>query len=746
MTASDLQDWLGQAETDTVRAEGKAANADLVESLNQLGAQASALVRKQPKSAAPSRVQQPTPGVACGGRRISKSPRPLLGSRPCSPNLHKAEEQLATVPQQGVHPKMLQLVVEYRDLFLDESPDDVHPPRAFHMTIATIPNATVRMAPEDRHKTAFRTFIEWCVMPFGLESARSTFQATMNSILFDTLRQEVLIYMDDVLVYTAAFDKHLRLLDSVLARLLQHKMYPKLTKCKFAAQSNVYLGCRVRADGIYPSTEKVPLQQLLKQKASSQWTAAHSSAVQALRDRLIHYTKLSLPDVTKPFILRTDASGVAIGSVLGHDGKPLGLLSKRLSDAGMRYSTHDQELPAIVRALECWRHSLVAAEVTVYTDNQALQYLAKLRCDRPIRGRLARWLDFLADLHHLNIGTNQLQPTWSPMHYLAAQDPQHASSKVLSVSSFPPPAPQKSCFSASNPPEPAVRTSLFLVRAKVGRRARLQIGSNTNSGPSNESPSPLLHDNVLSSPQSSLSDPEMQGAGDEAWEAALQRCREFAAAYKRVKETQPEPVLVPDPGRFKLVERVLCIQLQGLWLICVPHFPSFRQRILYQHRDLPTAGHLGISKTYNQIAMKYYWKGTRDAWHPQTDGQTERANRTIESRCCISAFKVVKRSGQTFSLHWNLPTTAPVTLPLAYPLLKLCSARILYDPNILSSSFPPTPTPPMTKAFRLLVDGASAHLEQAKRDQNAFADASRRPLEFSVGPFGILERIGPAAY
>ncbi|KAL8270299.1 hypothetical protein Esti_005777 [Eimeria stiedai] len=256
-----------------------------------------------------------------------------------------------------------------------------------------------------------------------------------------------------------------------------------------------------------------PLQQLLKQKTDFQWTAAHSSAVQALKGRLIHHTRLSLPYLTKPIILRTDASGVAIGAVLEQDSKPLGLLSKRLSDAEMRYSTYDEELLAIVRALGRWQHFLIAAELTVYNDNQELQYLTKLRCDRP----------------------TPLNPILTEAH---------------------------------------------------------------------EYPPPFLHDNVLASPQSSLSDPEMQG------------------------------------------------------------------RILCQHHDLPTAGHLGISKTYNQIAMKFYWKDISDgdgydiiltvveslselahfipttsslctadlfaylliacAWHPQTDGQKERANRTIE--------------------------------------------------------------------------------------------------------------------
>ncbi|KAL8275401.1 hypothetical protein Esti_000613 [Eimeria stiedai] len=242
------------------------------------------------------------------------------------------------------------------------------------------------------------------------------------------------------------------------------------------------------------------LQHLLKQKASFLLTAAHSSAVQALKDRLIHYTKLSLPDLTKPFILRTVASGVAIKAMLEQDGKPLGFLSKRLSDAEMRYQ-------CTIRSFsQSWMPSNVGG---IFSLQQSISILC----------------------------TNQVEPTGSRMHYLAGpvyeQDPQRASSKVLSVSSLPPTAPQQSCISASNPPEPVVRASLLFVRAKVGRRPGLQIESNTNSGPSYESPSPLLHDNVQKSPQSSLSDPEMQGVADEAWKAALQRCSEFSAACKR---------------------------------------------------------------------------------------------------------------------------------------------------------------------------------------------------------------------
>ncbi|KAL8275112.1 hypothetical protein Esti_000991 [Eimeria stiedai] len=270
----------------------------------------------------------------------------------------------------------------------------------------------------------------------------------MNSIFFDMLGQGVLIYMDDALVYTATIEEHLRLLDSVLARLLQHKMYHKLANCKCAAQFIEYLGCCVGADGIHPSTEKVsaptelinetqvrqflgtvnycrnfmgpelavlarPLQQLPKEKASILVDGSSFLRSPSPQRRLIHYIKLSLPDLTTPFIRRTDASGVGIGAVLEQDGHLVFLHLSIVSQPG---------------------------PTNVVTDPLP-------RC-----------------------------PVYE-------QDPQHASSKVLSVSSLPPTASQQSCISASNPLEPAVRASLLLVRAKVGRSPKLQIESNTNVAP-----------------------------------------------------------------------------------------------------------------------------------------------------------------------------------------------------------------------------------------------------------------------
>ena len=522
----------------------------------------------------------------------------------------------------------------------------------------------VRMAPEDRYKTAFRTFMgqfEWCVMPFGLKGAPSTFQAIMNSIFFDLLGQGVLVYMDDVLLYSTTLELHLTLLDKVLQRLLDHKMFPKLSKCNFAVQSIQYLGYQVGADGIRPSPEKVsaiaawpttlsndtqvrqflgtvnycrnfmgpefailarPLQQLLKSGIDFVWTPEHSAAVQALKDRLIHYTTLTLPDLTKPFILRTDASGHAIGAVLEQDGNPIGFLSQKLTDTEMRYSTYEQELLAVIRALERWRHLLMTAETTIYTDHQALQYLMQLKADKPIRGKIARWLSFLDLFQNLTISyqpgaTNLVADALSrcPLHTVTSATPEdspgNANNKRLGPSTV---ADHSSPTPTATTPQAALHLVVPLLLAKTRKVLRIH---NPSDPPHLDKPEPTpqagpLLQQAPDDPQLTNNLLEMQGIGDDTWETALQRCSEFSEAYRLAKQHAPQPVTTEAKTRFKLVQQVLCIQLQGLWRICVPNFPSFRQRLLFLYHDLPTAGHLGVSKTYTQLAHRFYWKGMRE--------------------------------------------------------------------------------------------------------------------------------------
>ncbi|CDJ64727.1 OSJNBa0042F21.10 protein, related [Eimeria necatrix] len=131
------------------------------------------------------------------------------------------------------------------------------------------------------------------------------------------------------------------------------------------------------------------------------WTGLHTKAVQQLKQRLIDFTTLQVPDTTKPFELYKDASDYAIGAVLEQEGKPIGFLSHVMNPTQQKHSIYDQELLALVTALDKWSHLLRVSKVTPHTDHQALTHLQQLQASKPWRGRTARWLDFLAEFPDL---------------------------------------------------------------------------------------------------------------------------------------------------------------------------------------------------------------------------------------------------------------------------------------------------------------------------------------------------------
>ncbi|KAL8441804.1 hypothetical protein Emed_007482 [Eimeria media] len=357
----------------------------------------------------------------------------MTGSPFAAPSMLVTKKDDATGKQQ------YRMVINYKELnsltispeyplpTIQEILDLLHGAKVFTLMDMAQGFHQIRVAPQDQYKTAFRTCMgqyEFKVMPFGLRGAPGTYQAIMNHMFFDYIGKGVIAYLDDLLVYAPSVQEHAALLDRVLKILKQ------------------YLGYTVGQDGIKPSKAKVdailiwpdemkdttavrqflglvnycrmfmgpeyailadPLNQLLKKDVPFVWTQRHTAAVQALRDRLANYTTLQVPDLSKPFILWTDASGIAVGAVLEQEGKPLAFMSLKMSPVEQRYGIYDQELLALVRALERWRRLLLATDVTAYTDHRGLEYLTQLKNSKPVRGRVARWLDFLADFVNLKI-------------------------------------------------------------------------------------------------------------------------------------------------------------------------------------------------------------------------------------------------------------------------------------------------------------------------------------------------------
>jgi hypothetical protein len=242
------------------------------------------------------------------------------------------------------------------------------------------------MRPEDEAKTAFKTHqghYQFKVMPFGLCNAPATFQCVMNSVLAPCLHRYVLVFMDDILVYSPSLEQHLVHLTHVLKLLRGAQLFVKTSKCLFACSSLEYLGHIISADGVATDPQKMqamvdwpvpttvtelrgflgltgyyrkfvrnyaiiarPLTLLLKKK-SFIWTESATTAFQALKQAMSSTPVLCLPDFSKQFVVETDACDTGIGAVLMQDQHPIAYLSKPLGAAHLALSIYDKELLAL---------------------------------------------------------------------------------------------------------------------------------------------------------------------------------------------------------------------------------------------------------------------------------------------------------------------------------------------------------------------------------------------------------------
>ncbi|KAK8947224.1 hypothetical protein KSP39_PZI006735 [Platanthera zijinensis] len=286
----------------------------------------------------------------------------------------------------------------------------------------------IRMKTEDIHKTAFRTHdghYEFLVMPFGLSNAPSTFQAVMNETFRPLLRRSVLIFFDDILIYSRSWEEHVEHVAQVLTILRQHQFYAKLSKCSFGQSEVEYLGHLVSAQGVRADPKKIesmvewprptsvralrgflgltgyyrrfvkdygklarPLTQLLH-KESFTWHDEAERAFCTLKEAMTTTPVLALPDFTKEFVVETDASGVGIGAVLMQEGRPLAYFSKALAPRTLGLSTYEKEMLAILHAVTLWRPYLLGHHFKVRTDHQSLKHFLDQRLASPLQ---QKWL------------------------------------------------------------------------------------------------------------------------------------------------------------------------------------------------------------------------------------------------------------------------------------------------------------------------------------------------------------------
>ena len=297
----------------------------------------------------------------------------------------------------------------------------------------------VRIREGDEWKTGFNTHLghfEYLVMPFGLTNAPAVFQTLVNDLLRDFINDFVVVYLDDILVFSQNPKEHTAHVRLVLQRLLENRLFVKAEKCVFDAPSVEFLGHILEKGQVRADPKKVraveewarptdrtqlrrflgfanfyrrfirgfsrvaaPLTALTSTLRPFSWTPEAEHAFSTLKSLFTSAPVLMLPQTSRQFIVEVDASDLGIGAVLSQRSEedqqvhPVAFLSRRFSPAETNYDVGNRELLAVHAALTEWRHWLEGAQhpILIWTDHKNLTYV---RDAKRLGPRQARWALF----------------------------------------------------------------------------------------------------------------------------------------------------------------------------------------------------------------------------------------------------------------------------------------------------------------------------------------------------------------
>ena len=340
----------------------------------------------------------------------------------------------------------LWLCIDYRQLnratirnqyplpHIDELFDQLHGSRVYSKIDLRSGYHQLRVRENDVSKTAFRTrygHYEFLVMPFRLTNALAAFMDLMNRVFSPYLDKFVIVFIDDIIVYSGSPEEHVEHLRTVLQILRERQLYAKFSKCQFWLDKVAFLGHVISAEGISVDPRKIetivnwkpptnvseicsflglagyykkfvdgfsniatPLTNLLKKDQKFEWSDTCQHSFEELRQRLTTALVLALPSGKGGYVVYSDASIQGLGCVLMQDGRVIAYASRQLKKHKQNYPTHDLELAAVVFSLKIWRHYLYGVPCQIFTDHKSLQYIFT---QKELNLRQRRWLELIKD-------------------------------------------------------------------------------------------------------------------------------------------------------------------------------------------------------------------------------------------------------------------------------------------------------------------------------------------------------------
>jgi hypothetical protein len=457
----------------------------------------------------------------------------------------------------------------------------------------------IGLNPKCREYLAFSTpdgLKQWKVMPFGIANAPATFQREMQRVLKERLDVSVLVYIDDILIFSRDAEEHAGHVEWVLNQLRVHGYYANPDKCEFFQSEVNFLGHVISAGGVAVQQHKVdaiaqwprpqcvsdvrrflgltgyyrrfvaghssisaPLSDLTCKDTPFIWGEKEEAAFEQLKAALASAPVLVTPDNSKPYVLHTDASGYAVGASLSQMTdrglQPVAFMSKKMNAAQRNYSVHEWELLAVMEALKAWRCYLYgsATPIDIHTDHHSLQWI---NTQPNLSARQCRWVEQLQDysfkIQHLSGDKNVVADALS----------------------------RRSDYETAHAKEAEIRLKageMGIIRPRL----RLEMDSLTSDDPA-----------ILTTSTSTLIAPSL-----------MQDIRRSA-----LKDTAYYVPLIARADHLGLtVKDGLVYSPAGL--LYIPQDETLRTTLMREVHDAPTGGHLGREKTYRRLTARVYWRG-----------------------------------------------------------------------------------------------------------------------------------------